>query len=164
MILSSVVATSLTGAIGKDNQLMWHLPADLKFFKNTTMGSPVLMGRKTFQSIGRALPGRKNVVITRDKAFNSDGKFDLIVVGSLDEALVRLHAENEVFIIGGGEIYKQSMDIVDNIYLTLVKIELEGDVYFPEIDMNQFHLVWEEEHEADEKNNLDYTFQKYERK
>lgn len=122
------------------------------------------MGRKTFQSIGRTLPGRKNVVITRDNNFNSDNQFDILVCGSLDEALVKLHAESEVFIIGGGEIYKQSMDIVDNIYLTVVKIHLDGDVYFPEINARDFHLVWEEEHEADEKNELDYTFQKYERK
>ena len=115
MIVSSIVATSLNHAIGKDNQLLWHLPADLKFFKSTTMGCPVIMGRKTFQSIGRTLPGRQNVVITRDKTFNSDNQFDLMVVGSLDEALVKLHAEKEVFIIGGGEIYKQSMDTVDNI-------------------------------------------------
>ena len=164
MILSSIVATSLNHAIGKDNKLLWHLPADLKFFKNTTMGCPVIMGRKTFQSIGRTLPGRKNVVITRDKTFNSDHQFDILVCGSLDEALVKLHAENEVFIIGGGEIYKQSMDLVDNIYLTLVKIHLDGDVYFPEINTHDFHLVWEEEHEADEKNGLNYTFQKYERR
>ena len=164
MIVSSIVATSLNHAIGKNNQLLWHLPADLRFFKSTTMGCPVIMGRKTFQSIGRTLPGRQNVVITRDKTFNADKQFDLIVVGSIDEALVKLHAEKEVFIIGGGEIYKQSMDVVDNIYLTVVKIHLDGDVYFPEINMNDFHLVWEEEHEADEKNELDYTFQKYERK
>lgn len=164
MTVSIIVATSLNHAIGKDNQLLWHLPADLKFFKTTTMGCPVIMGRKTFQSIGRTLPGRKNVVITRDKTFNSNHQFDILVCGSLDEALVKLHAENEVFIIGGGEIYKQSMDLVDNIYLTLVKIHLDGDVYFPEINMHDFHLVWEEEHDADEKNELDYTFQKYERK
>ena len=164
MIVSSIVATSLNHAIGKDNKLLWHLPADLKFFKATTMGCPVIMGRKTFQSIGRTLPGRQNVVITRDKAFNEDNQFDLIVVGSMDEALVKLHAAPEVFIIGGGEIYKQSMDIVDNIYLTVVKIHLDGDVYFPEINMNDFHLVWEEEHDADEKNELNYTFQKFERK
>jgi len=130
MIVSSIVATSLNHAIGKDNQLLWHLPADLKFFKTTTMGCSVIMGRKTFQSIGRTLPGRKNVVITRDKAFNSDNQFDILVVGSLDEALVKLHAEKEVFIIGGGEIYKQSMDSVDNIYLTLVNMTTEADVYF----------------------------------
>lgn len=164
MIVSSIVATSLNHAIGKDNQLLWHLPADLKFFKTTTMGCPVIMGRKTFQSIGRTLPGRKNVVITRDKTFNSDNQFDILVVGSLDEALVKLHTEKEVFIIGGGEIYKQSMDSVDYIYLTLVNMITEADVYFPEIDSSKFDLVWEEKHLADDKNKFDYTFQKFERK
>jgi dihydrofolate reductase len=162
MKLSIIVATSLNHAIGKNNQLLWHLPADLKFFKTTTMGCPVVMGRKTFQSIGRTLPGRKNVVITRDKNFNSDNQFDILVVSSLDEALVKLHAENEVFIIGGGEIYKQSMDSVDTIYLTLVHTVIDGDVYFSEIDKTKFDLVWEEKHLADEKNKFDYTFQKYE--
>lgn len=164
MIVSSIVATSLNHAIGKDNQLLWHLPADLKFFKETTMGCPVIMGRKTFQSIGRTLPGRQNVVITRDKNFNSDNQYDILVVGSLDEALVKLHAEKEVFIIGGGEIYKQSMDTVDTIYLTLVNVTIDADVYFPAIDSSKFDLVWEEAHKADEKNKFDYTFQKYERK
>jgi dihydrofolate reductase len=164
MTVSIIVATSLNHAIGKDNQLLWHLPADLKFFKTTTMGCPVVMGRKTFQSIGRTLPGRKNVVITRDKNFNSDNQFDILVVGSLDEALVKLHAENEVFIIGGGEIYNQSIDSVDNIYITLVNTIIDADVYFPEIDKTKFDLVWEEKHVADEKNKFDYTFQKFDRK
>jgi dihydrofolate reductase len=164
MIVSIIVATSLNHAIGKDNQLLWHLPADLKFFKTTTMGCPVVMGRKTFQSIGRTLPGRQNVVITRDKNFNADNRFDLTVVGSIDEALVKLHAEKEVFIIGGGEIYKQSIDSVDTIYITLVHTVIDGDVYFPEIDKSKFDLVWEEKHVADEKNKFDFTFQKFERK
>lgn len=164
MIVSIIVATSLNHAIGKDNQLLWHLPADLKFFKTTTMGCPVVMGRKTFQSIGRTLPGRQNVVITRDKNFNADNQFDLTVVGSIDEALVKLHAEKEVFIIGGGEIYKQSIDSVDTIYITLVHTVIDGDVYFPEIDKSKFDLVWVEKHVADEKNKFDFTFQKFERK
>lgn len=164
MKLSIAVATSLNHAIGKNNQLLWHLPADLKFFKTTTMGCPVVMGRKTFQSIGRTLPGRKNVVITRDKNFNSDNQFDILVVSSLDEALVKMHSENEVFIIGGGEIYSQSIDSVDTIYLTLVHTVIDGDVYFPEIDKSKFDLVWEEKHLADEKNKFDFTFQKFERK
>ena len=164
MKVSIIVATSLNHAIGKDNQLLWHLPADLKFFKTTTMGCPVVMGRKTFQSIGRTLPGRQNVVITRDKTFNADGQYDLTVVGSIDEALVKLHSEKEVFIIGGGEIYKQSIDSVDTIYITLVHTVIDGDVYFPEIDKSKFDLVWEEKHLADEKNKFDYTFQKFERK
>ncbi len=164
MTVSIIVATSLNHAIGKDNQLLWHLPADLKFFKTTTMGCPVVMGRKTFQSIGRTLPGRKNVVITRDKNFNSDNQFDILVVGSVDEALVKLHSEKEVFIIGGGEIYQQSMDAADTIYLTLVNTVIEADVYFPAVDKTKFDLVWEEKHIADEKNKFDYTFQKFDRK
>jgi dihydrofolate reductase len=164
MTVSIIVATSLNHAIGKDNQLLWHLPADLKFFKTTTMGCPVIMGRKTFQSIGRTLPGRQNIVITRDKNFNSNNQFDILVVGSLDEALVKLHTEKEVFIIGGGEIYKQSIDSVDTIYITLVNTVIDGDVYFPEIDKSIFDLVWEEKHLADDKNKFDYTFQKFERK
>lgn len=164
MTLSLIVATSLNHAIGKDNQLLWHLPADLKFFKTTTMGCPVVMGRKTFQSIGRTLPGRKNVVITRDKSFNADNQFDILVVSSLDEALVKLHSESEVFIIGGGEIYNQALDSVDNIYLTLVNTVIEADVFFPEIDKNKFELVWEEKQLADEKNKFDYTFQKFEKR
>ena len=164
MTLSIIVATTLNHAIGKDNQLLWHLPADLKFFKTTTMGCPVVMGRKTFQSIGRTLPGRKNVVITRDKQFNDDKKFDITVVSSLDEALVKLHSEKEVFIIGGGEIYKQSINSVDNVYLTVVNTVIDGDVYFSEIDNTKFELVWEEKHLADEKNKFDYTFQKFQKK
>ena len=163
MIVSIIVATSLNNAIGKDNQLLWHLPADLKFFKATTMGCPVIMGRKTFQSIGRTLPGRTNVVITRDENFNSDHQFGIVVVSSIDEALVKLHAEKEVFIIGGGEIYNQTMSMVDTIYRTVVNTEIDGDVYFSEIDRDEFSLVWEEKHVADEKNKFDYTYQKFER-
>lgn len=163
MIVSIIVATSLNNAIGKNNQLLWHLPADLKFFKSTTMGCPVIMGRKTFQSIGRTLPGRTNVVITRDKNFNSDNQFDILVVSSLDEALVKLHSNKEVFIIGGGEIYNQTINIADTIYKTLVNTTIEGDVYFPEINANDFNLIWEEKHEADEKNKFDYVYQKFER-
>ena len=164
MILSSIVAASLNHGIGKDNQLPWHLPADLKFFKTTTMGCPVVMGRKTFQSIGRTLPGRKNVIITRDKTFNANKIFDIEVVSSINEAITSLQNEKEVFIIGGGEIFKQSMDLLDTIYLTVVNTILEADVFFPEIDSSKFELVWEEKHKADEKNKFDYTFQKYVKK
>lgn len=164
MNLSLIVATSINNAIGKSNQLLWHLPADLKFFKSTTMGCPVIMGRKTFQSIGRVLPGRKNIVITRDKTFNTNKEFDIVVESSLDTAIKHLNNEKEVFIIGGGEIYKQSLPLVNTIYKTLVDIELEGDTYFPEINLSEFELVWEEKHKADDKNKMDYTFQKFERK
>jgi dihydrofolate reductase len=160
MKLSIIVATSLNHAIGKDNKLLWHLPADLNFFKNATMGCPVVMGRKTFQSIGRVLPGRKNVVITNNKEFNN-GIFDIEVVSSLDSAIENLKNENEVFIIGGGEIYRQSIDRVDNIYITTVNTVIDGDVYFPEIDLDKFKLVWESEHKSDQMNKFDCLFRKY---
>jgi len=161
MTVSLIVAASLNHGIGKDNQLPWHLPADLKFFKTTTMGCPVVMGRKTFQSIGRTLPGRTNVVITRDTAFNSDKQFDIQLASGLEDAVKKLHFEKEIFIIGGGEIFKQAMTIADTIYLTVVNTAIEADVFFPEIDLTKFELVWEEKHEADEKNKFDYTFQKF---
>lgn len=163
MQISIIVATSLNNAIGKNNQLLWHLPADLKFFKTTTMGCPVMMGRKTFQSIGRTLPGRKNIVITRDKTFNQNNEFELTVETSVEQAINHLQHEKEIFIIGGGEIYKQTMNDVTTIYKTVVNSVIEGDVHFPEIDLTKFKLVWEEKHLADEKNKLDYTFQKFER-
>ena len=164
MKLSIIVATSLNNAIGKDNQLLWHLPADLKFFKATTMGCPVLMGRKTFQSIGRTLPGRKNIVITRDAQFNNDHLFDIIVEPNLESAITHLNNEDEIFIIGGGEIYKQSIHLVDTIYRTIVNTTIDGDVYFPNLDVTHFELVWEERHEADGKNKFEYTFQKFVKK
>ncbi len=163
MTISLIVAASLNHGIGKDNQLPWHLPADLKFFKKTTMGCPVVMGRKTFQSIGRTLPGRKNVVITRDALFNQTGTFDIILASGLDDALARLAGESEVFIIGGGEIFRQSIDLADTIYLTVVDTELEADVFFPVIDPAKFALVWEEKHLADDKHAYNYTFQKYQK-
>ena len=163
MQISIIVATSLNNAIGKNNQLLWHLPADLKFFKATTMGCPVIMGRKTFQSIGRTLPGRKNIVITRDISFNKNKEFDIIVETSVEQAIKHLQNEQEIFIIGGGEIYKQTINDTTTIYRTVVNSIIEGDVHFPEIDLTKFKLVWEEKHLADEKNKLDYTFQKFER-
>ena len=163
MKVSIIVATSLNNAIGKNNQLLWHLPADLKFFKSTTMGCPVVMGRKTFQSIGRVLPGRKNIVISRDDNFNADKEFDIEVFSSIEKSIEHLQHEKEIFIIGGGEIYKQSLHFVNTIYKTIVNTEIEGDTFFPEIDSNTYKLVWEKKHLADEKNKFDYTYQKFEK-
>jgi dihydrofolate reductase len=163
MILSIVVATAENNVIGKDNQLIWHMPADLKFFKDNTMGCPVIMGRKTFQSIGRALPGRKNIVVTRDRHFNDDKKFGITVAGSVEEALAAVEQEPKVCIVGGSEIYRQSMHLVNEIYRTVIHHNFDGDTFFPKIDATQFRLVWEEPHTADEKNKYDYTFQKFER-
>ena len=160
MIIAAIVATDLNDAIGKNNQLLWHLPADLKFFKTTTMGCPIIMGRKTYESIGRLLPGRKNMIITRSSEFKLEGAE---VYNSLDAAIENCK-EEKVFVIGGAEIYRLAMPLLTELYVTKVKHHFDADTYFPEIRTNQFELVWEECHEADEKNKFDYCFQKWLRK
>ncbi len=157
MKLAIIVATDLNNAIGKNNQLLWHLPADLKFFKATTLGSPVIMGRKTFESIGRLLPGRKNIVITRSKKFVAEGAF---IAASLNQAF-EMAGDGKAFIIGGAEIYKQALPHVHVLYRTVVKETFDADTFFPEIKPEEFKLVWEECHNADEKNKHDYCFQKW---
>lgn len=163
MIIALIVATAENHVIGHDNRLIWHLPADLKFFKSTTMGCPVIMGRKTFQSIGRVLPGRKNVIITRDSSFNADKAFDITVVNSVGAALAETSGSEKVFIIGGSDIYRQTLHQAHEVYRTLVHHTFDGDAVFPELDPGEFRLTWEEAHPADEKNQYAYTFQKYER-
>ena len=160
MIIAAIVVTDLNNAIGKDNKLLCHLPADLKFFKATTMGCPVIMGRKTFESIGRALPGRKNIIITRNTNFSFAGGE---VYNSIVDAIKNLN-EERVFIIGGAEIYKQTQHLTKEIYRTLVKEKIDADTYYPEINLKEFELVWEEAHQHDEKNPHDYTFQKFVRR
>jgi dihydrofolate reductase len=160
MTIAAIVATDLNNAIGKDNQLLWHLPADLKFFKTTTMGCPVIMGRKTYESIGRLLPGRKNLIITRNTSYRVEGAEIHI---SLEGALASC-TEEKVFIIGGAEIFKQSMHLWHKLYRTLVKEHFDADVFFPEVDYSEFDLTMEECHFADEKNKYDYCFQEWTRK
>lgn len=157
MILAAIVATDLHNAIGKDNRLLWHLPADLKFFKTTTMGCPVIMGRKTYESIGRLLPGRRNIIITRNRDFVVEGAD---MVSSLEEALV-ITKEDKAFIIGGAEIYRLAFDRCSEIYRTLVKEKYKADTFFPDLTQSRFRLVWEECHEPDEKNRVAYCFQKW---
>jgi dihydrofolate reductase len=148
--------------IGKDNQIPWHLSADLKYFKRTTLNHHIIMGRKTFLSIGKPLPRRTNIVLTRNPFFIAS---NVLVATSVEEGLqlAEDNGEEEVFIIGGGEIYRQSMPFLDKIYLTLIDVEVEGDVFFPELNEAQWKLVSEEAHEADEKNEYDYSFLVYER-
>jgi dihydrofolate reductase len=162
MIIAAIVATDINNAIGKNNQLLWHLPADLKFFKTTTMGYPVIIKRKTYESIARILPGRKNSIITRNSAYNAESAF---IFNSIDEALKNFNELNEkkVFIIGGAEIYNQSLKQTTEVYRTLVKQSFEADTYFPKLESINFKLVWEECFTADEKNKYDYCFQKWER-
>ncbi|MGB3182674.1 MAG: dihydrofolate reductase [Cyclobacteriaceae bacterium] len=163
MIRSIIVAKSENNVIGKDNDLVWKMPADLKHFRSTTTGHFIVMGRKTLEATEKPLPGRTSIVITRQEDFRAEG---CLVVHSLEEAyeLGRKYRQEELFILGGGEIYRQAMESADKIYLTEIKAAFDGDTYFPEIDYD----VWEEtsrrEHKADEKNPHDYAFVELQRK
>ena len=154
MIISLVVAASENNAIGKNNALLWTLPNDMKFFKNITWGMPVIMGRKTFDSVGKPLPNRRNIVVTRQ-----DIKIQgCEVVKSIDEAIALCEGEDEVFIGGGAEIYRQAMDKTDRIYLTIVHKMFDADTFFPEIDFKKWVETEHEDHQPDEKNKLAYSF------
>lgn len=153
MKISLIAAMDKNRVIGKAGQLIWHLPADLRFFKTKTIGKPVIMGRKTFESIGRALPERKNIIITRQTNFNPS---DCEVVHSLQEALDNASDAEEVMIIGGAEIFNQSLEFADQMFLTLIDHEFEGDSYFPEWDEEEWKVVTEEFHPADDKNLYDF--------
>jgi len=163
MKISCIVATAKNNVIGKDNQIPWHLPADLKYFKKTTTGHHILMGRNCFESIGRALPKRTNVIITRDMFYTVS---NCLIAHSVGEALsiAEANGEEEVFIIGGGQIYEQTIDLWDKLYLTEVDLEVEGDVFFPQIDMSEWKLSKKQDCLKDEKNTHNYSFRQYERK
>lgn len=160
-IISIVVAISTNNAIGKNNQLLWHLPADLKHFKQITTGHTIIMGRKTYESIGKPLPNRRNIVITRDTELNIEG---VELVNSINEAITLCKNEDEVFIIGGAEIYKHALALTNRIYLTTVHHTYEADAFFPTLPTNEWNEIDKEFHEADEKNSLAYTFSTLERK
>jgi dihydrofolate reductase len=163
MFISFVVAAANNNVIGKDNQLVWNLPNDMKFFKNVTWGMPVVMGRKSFESLGKALPGRKNIVLTRQEGWTAK---DTIVVGSMDEAraVVKEMDVKEMMVIGGGEIFKMVFPEAKRIYLTRVDAEPEGDAFFPEIDPAEWNLVSKKDHDADSRHAYKYSFQVWERK
>jgi dihydrofolate reductase len=153
--LSLIVATDNENGIGKNNQLLWHLPNDLKFFKTTTSGHTIIMGRKTFDSIGKVLPNRRNIVISRQPEFKIEG---VEVYPNLDAALETCTDEKEVFIIGGGEIYKQALPKTQRIYLTKVHHEFDADTFFPMLDAKDWEVTFEEDHFKDEKHQYDYSF------
>ena len=140
-IISLLVAVAANGVIGRDNQLPWHLPADLKRFKQLSVGKPVIMGRKTWDSIGRPLPDRRNIVVTRNSDFQSPGAE---VATSLEDAIELAGDAEEIIVIGGGEIFKLSLPIADRIYYTHVHAEVEGDAYFPDLDWSQWQAVYRE--------------------
>jgi dihydrofolate reductase len=161
-MISLIWAMDENRVIGKNNQLPWHLPADLKFFKKSTMGHPIVMGRKTYQSIGRPLPGRENIIITRNQEFSCEGCTVLHSVNELIQYAQQL--EQEIFIIGGAEIFKEVFPVADRLYITKIYAEFEGDTYFPKIDMEQWKPVFREPGVTDEKNPYRYEFFIYERK
>jgi dihydrofolate reductase len=163
MTLSIIVILSTNNVIGRDNKLPWHMPADLKRFKNLTMGHHILMGRRTFDEIKKPLPGRVNVVITRDHHFAAEG---VAISRSVDEAISKAEAagDKEIFLIGGGEIFKQVIHRANRMYVTRIHADIEGDTYFPDFDdVNEWQLVDAEHFEADEKNAYPYSFLTYER-
>ena len=151
-----VVAAAENNVIGKDNGLIWHLPADLRHFKQITMGHPILMGRKTYESIGKPLPGRTSVIVTSQEDYAAEG---CLVTHSLQEALEKAKALDEIiYIIGGAEIYRQVLPLTDTIYLTRLHHTFDGDVYFPELKEEEWETVAQAHHEPDEKNKYRYSF------
>jgi len=159
MTITLIAAVAENSALGKDNQMIWHLPDDFKRFKQLTTGHTIVMGRKTLESMGRALPNRTNIVITRQKDYSYEGA---VVVNSLEKALQIAPQEEEVFIIGGGEIFKDSMDIADKIELTYIYgISPEADAFFPEIDNTKWKMVEEVHHPIDEKHKFNFAFQTF---
>lgn len=160
--IAHVVAAADNNGIGKDGRLLWHLPNDLKFFKNTTWGMPVIMGRKTFESVGKPLPGRINIVVTKQKNWSAEG---VVVASSLEDAMEKARQTDclEWFIIGGGEIYRQSMDRADRIYMTRVHASLDASVFYPEIDLSKWKLIRFEDFDSDEKHAYPYTFETWEK-
>lgn len=158
MKITMIAAAAENDALGKNNGLVWHLPNDFKRFKKITSHHHIIMGRKTFESFPKPLPNRKHIVITRQENYDKSG---CTAVQSLKEALKISASESEVFIIGGGEIYKQAMPLADKIELTRVHAKFEADTYFPNIDKSKWKLVNESFHDKDEKHNYAFTYQTY---
>lgn len=155
MTLTIIAAIGRNGEIGRGGGLPWRLPADLAFFKRTTIGHAVIMGRRTFDEVKKPLPGRENIVVTRNRAFAAEG---VVSVGSLGEAIAHCAGRDEVFVIGGAEIYRQALKIADRMILTRIDGEFEADTHFPEFDASAWREISRENHAADEKNRWGYSF------
>jgi dihydrofolate reductase len=158
--LALIAVLAHNRVIGRDNRLPWHLPADLRFFKRTTMGKPLLMGRRTWESIGRPLPGRRMIVLSRDPGYQAPG---CTVARSLDEAVEIAGTVPEIMVIGGATLYQQTLPRAERLYLTLVEADVPGDAWFPEWDQRDWRLVWEESRPADVEHAWPYRFQQWER-
>ena len=161
-MLSHIVAASENNIIGIKNGLPWKLSNDFKYFKNKTWGMPVIMGRNTYESLKKDLPGRVNIVLTQKKDWHPH---HVMVAHSIDEAIDKAKESDakEIFIIGGGEVFKDTISLADRIYLTRVHTKVEGDTSYPEIDASRWKMISEESHPADEKNNYPYTFEVWEK-
>lgn len=159
MGISIIAAVAENNTIGNNNALIWHLKEDMKYFKEKTTGHHIIMGRKTFESIsgGKPLPNRTSIIITHDKNYERDG---IIVCHSLEEAIEKCQNEDEVFIIGGGQVYKEAINICDNLYITKIHKDFEGDIKFPEIDGNKWKIINCDKHYS-EKNCFNYSFLTY---
>lgn len=161
-ILSMIVAHAYNRVIGKDNDMPWHLPADLAYFKKTTLGKPIVMGRKTYESIGRPLPGRKNIVISRDLTYQADG---IDVVSSIEEAITKAGDVEEIMVIGGGAIYTHCLPVAQRLYITHINADIDGDTQFPYYDTeNDWQKISSELKVAEDKNAYQLDFCVYERR
>ncbi|MFN4027580.1 MULTISPECIES: dihydrofolate reductase [Flavobacterium] len=160
-MITVIAAVAQNNALGKENQLLWHLPDDFKRFKTLTSGHYIIMGRKTFESFPKPLPNRTHVIITRQSDYQPEG---CIVVNSLEKAIEVCPKNEEVFVIGGGEIYRQSIALADKLDLTKVHHSFDADTFFPEVDLSQWQLIFEEFHPKDERHEYDFTFETYLRK
>ena len=159
MILSAIVAVAQNGVIGNNNQLIWHISEDLKYFKATTINHSIIMGRKSYESIGKALPNRRNIIVTRNVEFEAPG---CEVVNSVEEAIALCSSESEVFISGGGEIYKAALPLCDRLYITEISQSYEGSTVFPEIDKNAWREISREDFERGAKYEHPFSFVVYE--
>jgi len=160
-MITIIAAIGKNGELGKDNNLIWHLPNDLKRFKKVTSGHHVIMGRKTFESLGKPLPNRTNIIITRNTSYAAEG---CVVVNSLEDAIKAVSEDSNPFILGGAEIYSQAIKIADILDLTLVGAALDADAFFPEIDMHLWKETSRENFSTDEKHKYKYSFVRFERK
>lgn len=156
--VSLIVAMDENNLIGSDNGLPWQMPADLAFFKRTTMGKPIVMGRKTFESIGKPLAGRRNIVVTRDPSFSAEG---CDVVNSIEAAIALCQEDEEVMLIGGASLYQQSFELATDLYITRIHHQFEGDTWFPEFEKSEWKIENQENFEADHSNPYAYSFTKF---
>ena len=161
-MITIIAAIGKNNELGKDNQLLWHLPEDLKYFKKMTMGHPIIMGRKTYESIGKPLPNRTNIVVSRKEDWFEEG---ILIVPSIKDAIKHAKKINEqIFIIGGGNIYEQTIDLADCLKITQVDFQTKADAFFPKIDENIWQKTNEIHHPKDEKNAYNFSFQTWERR